>query len=335
MKKMLLLLSLSLLCLVSGVVIGSTSLSWKEIGEIFAYKLWELPTQVPSTYITILWNIRIPRVLLAFIVGGALGVSGAIAQSLLQNPLASPYTLGVSSGASFGAALVMLCSFTLPVFPQLSQMCFAFLFAVVSILLVLALSYHLDSTMSNTSVVLTGMVLSLFFNGLLTVIISLSPEESSKMVQWSMGSFAMRGWDYVKLLSPVVLLGILLSLAMAQELDLFSFGTQEASSMGVSSGKIKILAFMNMAMMTGACIAITGTIGFVDLIAPHVARKFLGNRHIVLLPASFLVGGTLMTVTDTFARSVLSPSELSVGAVTALLGAPFFFYVYQGQKGGK
>lgn len=331
-KTFFFLVSLSLIAITVCVFIGSTNLTMGKIWEIIAHKVWHTPTTASSSEITILWNIRFPRVLLAFSVGGGLAISGAIAQSVLQNPLASPYTLGVSSGASFGSALVILCSLQLPLFPQLSQLVFGFVFAIATMAFVLTLSYKVDPTMSNTSVVLTGMVVSLFFNGLLTTITALSPENNSKMTLWSMGSFAMRGWDYLRLLSPFLCFGIISTLWISRELDLFSFGSKEAQSMGVNTVKIKFLAFLNMAMMTGACIAITGTIGFVDLIAPHVARKWVGNRHNILLPTTFVVGGCLMSLTDAFARTIISPSELPVGAVTALLGAPFFFYVYQGNQ---
>lgn len=334
-KNIMLLLCLSLITIALGVMIGSTNLSIGEIHQIFSHKILGTTTTASSADITIIWNIRFPRVLLAFLVGGGLAISGAIAQSVLQNPLASPYTLGVSSGASFGSALVILCAFQLPIFPHLSQLVFGFLFAIGTMLFVLSLSYKVDPSMSNTSVVLTGMVVSLFFNGLLTTITALSPENNSKMTLWSMGSFAMRGWDYLRILSPCLLLGFIGTLWISRELDLFSFGSKEAQSMGVHTVKIKICAFLFMSIMTGACIAITGTIGFVDLIAPHVARKWVGNRHIILIPATFAVGGILMTGTDTFARTVISPSELPVGAVTALLGAPFFFYVYQGKSNKK
>lgn len=323
---------LPLVTLALSILVGSANLDVFHILDILSHKLFSTATDLTGTQVTILWNIRIPRVLLAFMVGGALAVSGAIAQSVLQNPLASPYTLGVSSGASFGAGLVILASLQLPIFPELSQICFGFLFSLGTILFVLGLSFKVDPHLSNTSVVLTGMVISLFFNGLLTTLTALSPENNNKMTLWSMGSFALRGWDYLKLLTPFVVVGVLLSMALSTELDLLSFGSKDARAMGVDVSKAKTLAFLTMSMMTGACIALTGTIGFVDLIAPHVGRKWVGNRHIVLIPASFVVGGCLMTITDAFARTVISPSELPVGAVTSLLGAPFFFYVYQGRK---
>lgn len=331
-KNIFILLGLSLATIVLGIFIGSTTMAVDTVLDIFAHKLFHKPTMATSSEITILWNIRFPRVLLAFLVGGALAVSGAIAQSVLQNPLASPYTLGVSSGATFGSALVILCGFQLPMFPALSQLICGFLFAMATMAFVLSLSFKVDSNMSNTSVVLTGMVISLFFNGLLTSITALSAENSSKMTLWTMGSFAMRGWDYLRLLCPFLILGLVGTAFLSRDLDLFSFGSKEAQSMGMHTVKVKSIAFLFMALMTGASIAITGTIGFVDLIAPHVARKWVGNRHCILIPATFTVGGCLMTATDTFARTVISPSELPVGAVTALLGAPFFFYVYQGKK---
>lgn len=313
---------------------GSSDLSYGDVLEILSHKVFHTETTAKSGEITILWNIRLPRILLSFLVGGALAVSGAIAQSILQNPLASPYTLGVSSGASFGASLVILAGLTLPLYPQFSQLSFAFLFALGTIALVMGLSFQVDKSLSNITVVLTGMVVSLFFSGLQSVLTSIYATEAGKITLWAMGSFAMRGWDYVKLLFPFVLVGVFFALCLSRELDLCCFGEMQAQAMGVNSQKVKGLAFFTMSLLTGASIAITGTIGFVDLIAPHVARRWVGNRHIALLPCSFVVGGLLMTATDTVARTILSPTELPVGSVTALLGAPFFFYVYRG-KGGK
>lgn len=327
--KLGLLSSLTLALVFLVLCLGSTDYAPSKVLGILAQQLGLGNSSATSAEVNILWNVRLPRILLSFLVGGALAVSGTIAQSVLQNPLASPFTLGVSSGASFAAALVILCGIQIPLFPQLSQVFFAFLFAMITIFLVLSLSFRMDSSLSNTAVVLTGMVVSLFFNGLQSTITSLFATEAGKLTLWAMGTFSMRGWTYVKMALPFVLVGLLLSLCLAKELDLFSFGSKEAKSLGVHTEKIKIIAFLNMAMMTGACIAITGTIGFVDLIAPHVARKWVGNRHILLIPTSFLLGACLMTATDTIARRIISPSELPVGAVTALLGAPFFFYVYQ------
>lgn len=308
---------------------GSTPYSLGELVEIFSHQWFDTPTEISPTKLTILWDIRLPRVFLAFLVGGGLAISGTVAQSVLQNAMASPFTLGVSSGASFGAALVILLGVDLVFFGWLPTLVSAFVFGVMSILFVLWLSYRVDFSLSPTTVVLTGMVLSLFFNGLLTLLTSLSGEHSAKLQLWQMGSFAMRGWEYVWLVLPIVGVGLGILLCYSNELDLFSLGSAQAQAMGVNTTRFLWIAFLVMAVITAGCISITGTIGFVDLISPHVARKFVSNRHKELLPASFLVGGSLMVATDTVARTILSPSELSVGAVTALLGAPFFFYLYQ------
>lgn len=327
-----LLLVLSIATLWVGVTVGSTPFTLAQVCELFSHKLFQTATALSPTQITILWDVRTPRVLLAFLVGGGLAISGTLAQSVLQNPLASPYTLGVSSGASFGAALVILSGVTLPWLGMSTQLLFGFVFSVITIIFVLGVSYRVDFSLSTTTVVLTGMVLSLFFSGLLTLLTALFSSKSSNMELWKMGSFATRGWNYVTLLAPFVCLGLVAMLWLSRELDLFCFGETDAQALGVNTGRIKTIAFLIMAVVTGACIAITGTIGFVDLIAPHVARKFVGNTHRRLLPTSFVVGGVLMVATDTVARTVVSPSELPVGAVTALLGAPFFFCIYQSRK---
>lgn len=323
------LIIITLITLCIGILVGSTDLNIVEIMDITMHKLFSVPTSATNTKVTIFWNIRLPRVLLSFIVGGSLAVSGTIAQSVLQNPLASPYTLGVSSGASLGAALVILCSIHISFLGSYTQIVFGFIIALLTIIIVLMLSFKIDNTMSTTTVILTGMVVSLFFSGLLTAITAFNAQDAGKMEIWKMGSFQMRGFEYVRLLFPIVAIGVILSMLYARELDMFSFGSKDAQSMGVNVVKSKTILFIIMSALTGASVSICGTIGFVDLIAPFIGRKFVGNSHKFLLPTGFVVGGCMMVLTDTFARTVVSPSEMPVGAVTALLGAPFFFYVYQ------
>ncbi|MDR2211137.1 MAG: iron ABC transporter permease [Spirochaetaceae bacterium] len=272
-------------------------------------------------------DLRLPRVILAFLTGGSLAVSGAVFQSVLKNQLASPYILGVSSGASLGAALVMMGSiaavagsFTLPLA--------GFVFGLGTVFLVIILASALDRSLSNHTIILFGMVSSLFVNAILTVISSLFRRELRNLIIWQMGSFALRGWTYVRLLIPFLVVGLLGILRYIRELDILSFGEEEALSMGVNTRPVRKRLFFFAALLTGASVALSGAIGFVDLVAPHAARRIAGSAHRWVIFLSFCAGGILMVAADLLARLIISPSELPVGAVTALIGAPFFIWVY-------
>jgi iron complex transport system permease protein len=278
--------------------------------------------------ISIVQQLRLPRVLLAFMVGGALAVSGAVFQSILKNQLASPYIIGVSSGASLGAALVILCGLSLPLLGQFTLPVMGFASGLLTVLFVIAFSTRLDPNMSGNTVILFGMVVSLFVNALLTTLMALFREELRTLILWQLGSFALKGWPYVTMMLPFLALGCLGLVRYSRELDLLSFGEEEAQALGMEIRKVKRRLFFLASLLTGAAVALCGVIGFVDLIAPHISRRIVGPNHRYALPLSFFIGGCLMIVADLAARTIISPAELPVGAVTSLIGAPFFAWVY-------
>lgn len=278
--------------------------------------------------VSIIWKIRLPRVLLAFLVGGCLATSGAVVQSILKNQLASPYTLGVSAGASLGAGLVIVTGISIPVIGSFTLPFVGFIFGLFTVYLVILFSSKIDKTMSNNTIILAGMVFSLFVNALLTTLTAMFSEDLKRIALWQMGSFAMKGWTYVGLIIPFCLVGMIGTLMYTKEMDILTFGEEQAQSVGVDTSKVKTKLFIFSAVLTGGAVSLSGTIGFVDLIAPHVVRKIFGSNHKYVIPMSFVFGGCLMIVTDLIARSIFAPTELPVGAVTALIGAPFFAYVY-------
>ena len=298
--------------------------------SIIANKLINIPLRdgVMPKDVSIIWKIRLPRVLLAFLVGGCLATSGAVVQSILKNQLASPYTLGVSSGASLGAGLVIVTGVTIPVIGGFTLPFVGFIFGLFTVYLVILFSSKIDKTMSNNTIILAGMVFSLFVNALLTTLTAMFSEDLKRIALWQMGSFAMKGWTYVGLIIPFCLVGMIGTLMYTKEMDILTFGEEQAQSVGVDTSKVKTKLFIFSAVLTGGAVSLSGTIGFVDLIAPHVVRKIFGSNHKYVIPMSFVFGGCLMVVTDLIARSVFAPTELPVGAVTALIGAPFFAYVY-------
>ncbi|MCL2834257.1 MAG: iron ABC transporter permease [Treponema sp.] len=320
------------LILLAGVSLGSSNIPLKDTAGTLLEKLFGLPAKTESRIVTIVWNLRFPRAILAFLAGGALAISGGVFQSVLKNPLASPFIIGVSSGASLGAGLVMLTGFALPFIGAFTLPLSGFFFGLLTVFMVIGFSSRLDKSMSNNTIILFGMVFSLFINAILTTLTALNREELRNLLYWQMGTFSMKDWTYSGLLLPFLAAGCAAVILYSREMDILSFGEEEAQSMGVNAVRVRRTLLACAAAMTGACVALCGVIGFVDLIAPHLARRITGSRHCYSLPMAFIIGGSLMVVTDLIARTIVSPSELPVGAVTALIGGPFFAWVYFGKR---
>jgi iron complex transport system permease protein len=330
-----LLISLAFIC--AGTSLGSSSIKPLDTARIILGQTRGLELRD----ITIVRQLRLPRTLLAFLAGGALGAAGTVFQSVLKNQLASPYVIGLSSGASLGAALVIFCGLRLPslsgspgpIPAGLSLPGAGFGAGLLTVLFVIALSARLDRNMSNNTVILLGMVVSLFVNALLGILTALFREELKTLILWQMGSFALKGWASITLMLPFLILGGLGLACSCRELDLLSFGEEEAQAAGLEIRRARGRLFLFASLLAGAAVALCGVIGFVDLIAPHISRRIAGPGHRFALPLSFLTGGCLMIAADLGARTIISPAELPVGAVTALIGAPFFAWVYF-RKGG-
>ena len=320
----------ALLIITAAASLGSSGISFRDTLFIILHKIFRLPlnADIDPKNVSIVWLLRLPRVLLAFIAGGCLAMGGAVTQSILRNPLASPYILGVSSGASLGAAIIIISGFSLPLISGFTLPLAGFIFGIVTIFFVVAFSSKIDKNVSSNTIVLCGMVFSLFVGALITTLSAVFSDDIKRITLWQMGSFAMRGWLYVRLILPFFIVGITGVIRYSREMDILTFGDEQAKSAGVETGSMrkKLLAFS--AILTGAAVSLSGVIGFVDLIAPHAARKITGSRHKHLIPMSFILGGCLMVITDLIARTIISPSELPVGAITALIGAPFFVWIY-------
>ena len=333
---------LSFIVLGAGVSFGSAGITIIEAFVVFAIKVFRIPIETDPQITAIIWELRLPRTILAFIVGGSLAISGAVFQSVLKNQLASPYILGVSSGASLGAALVMIARpFILSGILGMSILLFiqpfilpfiGFIFGLGTVFIVLILGNKLDKNLSNNTIILLGMVFSLFINAVLTTMLSMYREELRNLLVWQLGSFAFRSWNHVFLMLPFLILGLLGIIRYTGEMDILSFGEDQGRSMGVHARIVRKRLFIFSAMLTGAGVALCGAIGFVDLIAPHISRRIIGSRHSRVIPLSFCIGGILMVTADIIARTAVSLSELPVGAVTALIGAPFFAWVYFGRQ---
>jgi iron complex transport system permease protein len=325
----------SFISIVFGVALGTVYIPPGEIFYIICSKVFgtQLPDGIRATTIAILWNLRLPRALLAFIAGSALSVSGAVMQSVLRNPLASSYTIGVSSGASLGACLVIFYGVTIPFMGVFSLPFIGFVFGLVTILLAVAFASRIDVQMESNTIILTGMVFSLFVNAITTLMSALHREQVHQLIFWQMGTFSMKDWQPVVILAPIAVIGTIFITHYNRELDMMTFGEEQAMTMGVSLKRVKWTLLVSSVALTGSVIAFVGVIGFVDLVAPHIVRKLFGSSHRIVIPMSAVFGGAFMVICDLVARTVVSPVEVPVGAVTAILGVPFFAYVYFSRRG--
>lgn len=275
----------------------------------------------------IVCNIRLPRVFLAGLCGALLAGSGAVFQGCFRNSLADSGVMGISSGAAFGAVVSGLLPkiATLPTFfsANITTFC-AFAGSTVTVLLIYAVSKIPSQQGNSTTILLTGTAASTFFASLTSFIILAKENELYKMFVWTLGSFNGKGWDDLVLLLPVAIFSILLMVFVSSFLDLISGGRLLGESLGLNVKKMQWLALGSASLAAAAAVCIGGTIGFVGLIIPHLVRRIYSPRYLLLLPVSFLWGAIFLIVADTLARTVMSPSELPVGIVTALVGSPFF-----------
>ena len=318
-----------ILVLILGIGIGSVFVPPQDIIKIIFSKIAQKEIYgIESTFVAIVWNVRLPRVLVAFLAGGSLAVSGAVMQSILKNPLASSYTMGVSSGAALGAALVILTGFTLPLIPAFTLPLAGTLAGLITVYASVKVAALVDRNFENSTIILTGIVFSLFINGIITIIIALNRDGMARLIFWQMGSFASQNIKNFNVLLPICAAATLILTSLSHEMDLLTFGEEQAKTMGVDTKKVKWGLLFLASALTGTVISFVGIIGFIDLISPHIVRKLVGARHKIVIPVSFCIGGTAMVLCDMAARTILSPQELPVGAITALAGAPFFCYVY-------
>jgi iron complex transport system permease protein len=281
--------------------------------------------EIPQNEEMIIWNIRLPRVLLAFFVGASLALAGAAFQGLLRNPLADPYTIGVSSGAALGAVFVLFFQVTIVGLGSFTLPFVAIISGFITLLIVFGLVRLSSRSLAIETIVLAGIIISAFIGAITSLIISLGDRDAmTQILYWLYGSVGMRGWSHVQLIVPFMLVGSFILLIHYRELNALVLGEDAADHIGVDVKKRKTYILIGASLLTGAAVAVSGSIGFVGLVIPHLVRLVTGPNHRHVLPLSILTGGAFLILADLVARTIIAPKELPIGIITALIGAPVF-----------
>ncbi|HDL86262.1 MAG TPA: iron ABC transporter permease [Candidatus Acetothermia bacterium] len=323
------LLVLMVLTFLAGVVVGPVHIP---ISDALSYLLRRgiSADGSPSVFYLIISQIRLPRVLLGLLVGCALAISGGTMQGLFRNPLASPYVLGIASGASTGAALVMLMNLHGVFFLPLG----AFVGGALAVGIIYRLAQERGKKTSVYTLILAGVAVGALFSAVTSFIIFLSSgtERMTDLIFWIMGGLVRANWTYVCVLFPIVAFGSLVLMAFSRDLNALAVGEEGAFHLGINPEMSKRVMLSVVTLLTSSAVAFAGTIGFVGLIIPHIMRLIMGPDHRFLLPATAIAGAIFLVWADMAARTVVRPAELPVGIITAFLGAPFFLYLLKAKK---
>jgi iron complex transport system permease protein len=310
--------------LVVGVLAGPLDIG---VGDVIRSALARLgmvdSTPLDATEESILWELRIPRVVLAALVGGMLALAGATYQGVFHNPLADPYLLGVAAGAGLGATLAISYLPRVLAGQQLLPIA-AFLGGAAAVVVTWAIGRSAGRERDATTFVLAGVVVASFFTALQTFVQQQNSDTLQEVYSWILGALPSSGWSDVAVLAPYVVVASVLILVFRRVLDVLSLGDTEAASLGVDVGRVRLLLVVAATVGTAAAVAVSGLIAFVGIIVPHTIRLLAGGSYRGLLPLSFIVGAGFLVLCDVVARTVLSPAELPIGVVTAFFGAPFF-----------
>lgn len=315
------------LTMVLCVCVGSVRVSVTEVLTTVWRALWGMP--VPQSVAkNIILNVRLPRVLCVALAGASLSLCGALMQGLLRNPLADGSTIGVSSGAALGAVTAMATGFTLPGSGYGGVMVAAMAFAFGALVLILSLAYALDKSLATSSIILIGVIFTMFISSIISLVVTFASDHTRSLSFWTLGSFSGVNYDQVKLLALTLTVCGCVALRYNHELNAFAIGEDNARHVGVNVRRVKLVILIMVSVLIGVCVSISGTVSFVGLAMPHIARMMVGPNHRRLLPASLFAGAIFLLLADLAARTVLSPIELSIGVVTSLVGAVAFVIVF-------
>jgi len=315
--------ALLLASLLAGVALGAVPVAPAEVVAAISRALRGVNGGLADTLIV---GVRLPRVVLAALVGASLAAAGCIYQSLFRNPLADPYILGVSSGAGLGAVIALAATAGATAARYGAVPLAAFAGALLTMLLVTRLASW-SGRLDAASLLLAGVAVSYTLAALTSFVMVFAREQMAAVVFWMMGGLGAASWPYVAVIASMFLIGVAVALSITRELNLMLLGDERAGQLGLSVDRFKLFALAVASLLTAAAVAVAGLIGFVGLMVPHMVRLVLGPDHRVLLPASLLGGATFLVLADLVARTILAPVEIPVGIVTAVVGGPFFVWL--------
>ena len=327
--KLIFVFSLLILLVVAGIVavnVGSVSLGVNKILSSICNRIFFTHFVKDELASTIVWELRLPRVFMAILVGAGLAMAGTALQGILKNPLASPYTLGVASAAGFGASLAIVAGVGLLGTQNLLIITNAFIFALFSSSVVLGLARVKGATPE--SLILAGIAMMFLFSAMTSLLQYMGTEEEvTAVVFWLLGNLSRATWPRVGIVCAVVFGTFPFFMRYAWDFNALTAGDETAESLGVSTVKVRLVGLALASLVTASAICFVGTIGFIGLVSPHISRMIIGGDHRFLFPTSCLVGAILLLVADTVARTILSPVILPVGILTSFLGVPLFIYL--------
>lgn len=329
---MIALLALSLGCIaILATGMGFISIAPSEVLGILWDGMRGAANSIDPLHQSVILEVRLPRILTSISVGFGLAVAGTVFQGLLLNPLADPFTLGVSSGAAFGAALALLLGLTF--FGPTTLCLMAFLGAAATLFAVIAMSGR-DGELAPTNLILSGVIVSAILSAGISFIKYMADERVAAIVFWLMGSFVSRTWTDATLTGLTSIFGFFVCLYFSRDLNIMSLGARSAKSLGVNTGRTRLILLLTASLVSAVCVSVSGIIGFVGLIIPHLMRFVVGPDNRWLLPASGLGGAMLLLSADTLTRAAL-PNEVPIGVLTALIGGPIFCWIFTRTRGGR
>ncbi len=311
-----------------SINLGKAVIDIKNINKILLAKILfndKILNEISDTEETIILDIRLPRILTAIIVGAGLAISGAIFQSLLMNPLADSYTMGISSGAAFGAVIALYINIFIPGF-KLSVTMFAFLGAFLTLGLVILIARG-RGYLSSANLVIAGIIVSSIFQAAISFVKSASGESVQEIVFWLMGSLAAKSWSHVILSLILITTCTIICIFYSEDLNIMSLGDNEAKSLGINTNRVRTILLICASLITAVCVSIAGIIGFIGLIVPHILRFLVGSDNKIILPFSLILGAILLLSADTTARALMN-IEIPIGVITTFFGGPFFIYIF-------
>jgi len=333
LKQIIVMIILSMLCILLALRVGSVDISNADISK-FLMGQWFAMSDLAYT---ILLKLRLPRIILAFLVGASLSLAGCVLQGVLRNPLADPYIIGSSSGASVGAgvAIILLTEFGIGYSSFLGlgiTPIFAFIGSIGTVMLVYSIA-KVKNHVPIITLLLAGIAVSTILSSLMSLMLYLSDDIVQPLVYWLMGSLSSRSWAHVLILLPYPIVGVLIVSQKAMILDVFAMGEDKARQLGVNVEREKLQFFIIAAFLTAAAVSVSGVIGFVGLLVPHVIRLIYGPSNKQLIWRSVVWGGNFLVLADILARTVISPTEIPVGIITSLCGGPLFIYLLKKDRG--